>query len=75
MPLSGVQMVDVGERTGELPEILDNLASDFDADLEVTIGRITALVEPVIILVMAVVVGFIALSIIQPIMQMSSAVG
>ncbi|MFW5857083.1 MAG: type II secretion system F family protein [Planctomycetota bacterium] len=74
MPLAVVQMVDVGERTGELPEILDNLAADFDADLEVAIGRITSLIEPVIILVMAVVVGFIALSIIQPIMQMSNII-
>ncbi|MHC4883457.1 MAG: type II secretion system F family protein [Planctomycetota bacterium] len=72
MPLAVTQMVDVGERSGELPEILENLGADFDADLETAIGQITALLEPVIILIMAIIVGFIALSIIQPIMEMSN---
>jgi type II secretory pathway component PulF len=71
IPDGVAQMVDVGEQSGELPEILDNLAADFDEDLEIAVGRMTALMEPVIILVMAVMVGFIALAIIQPIMEMS----
>jgi general secretion pathway protein F len=74
MPYLSVQMIKVGERTGNLESMLKKTAHVYEEEIETTVMGITSLLEPVIILVMAVVVGFIVLSICLPIFEMNQLV-
>jgi len=69
-----IQMVQVGEQSGELEEMLAKVADVFENEAESTIMSITSLLEPLMILVMGVVVGFIVLSICLPIFEMNQLV-
>lgn len=63
-------MVTIGEETGQLDEILNKTADFYDEEVEQAIQRTTALIEPVLILVMGVVIGFIVISILLPMFDM-----
>jgi general secretion pathway protein F len=65
-------MVSVGEKSGELEVMLKNISDDLEASTDVVIERLSAAVEPVIIVFMAVVVGIIAYATIMPILEISS---
>jgi len=67
-----VQMVAVGEKSGELEKMLLKVAESFDRMVDVRINRLMALLQPVIIVVMAGVVGFVVIAVMLPLMQMSS---
>jgi type IV pilus assembly protein PilC len=69
------QMIKIGEESGTLDLILDKTAEFYDSEVETTTAQLTAMLEPVIVIVLAVVVGFIVVSIIQPIFEMYNAVG
>ena len=73
-PYLAVQMIKVGEQSGHLESMLKKTARVYDDEIETTIIGMTSLLEPVIILVMAVVVGFIVLSICLPIFEMNQLV-
>jgi general secretion pathway protein F len=64
-------MVAVGEESGRLEQLLRKVAEAYDEEIEVTTQKVTAMLEPVLIVVMATVVGFIVLSILLPIIEMS----
>ncbi len=64
-------MIAVGEQSGQLEEMLDRVAEAYDEEVEVTTEKVTSLLEPVLIVFMAAVVGFIVLSIMQPILKIS----
>jgi len=70
-----IQMVEVGEQSGELEAMLNKVAEVFENETETRITAMASLLEPVMILVMAVVVGFIVLSICLPIFEMNQLVG
>lgn len=74
-PGLAIQMIQVGEQSGELESMLKKIADVYEKEVESTIMRLTALLEPVMILVMAVVVGFIVASIILPIVEMNQGIG
>jgi len=65
-------MVAVGEQTGEIEQMLDRIADAYDEELEVVTERVTSLLEPIMIISLSTVVGFIVYSIILPILQVSS---
>jgi general secretion pathway protein F len=67
-------MIAVGERSGQLEQMLENVASAYDQEVETKIGRLTTLLEPVMILVMGGSVGFVVMSILSPIMEMNQFV-
>ena len=67
-------MVAVGERTGQLEEMLGNVAKSYDSQVEMRITALTSLLEPVMIVVMGVGVAFIVFSILMPIMQLNTFV-
>ncbi len=69
-----VQMVSVGEKSGELEKMLLKISDSFDRIVETRITALMSLLEPAIILVMGVIVGFIVIAIMLPILEMSSAV-
>jgi general secretion pathway protein F len=73
-PYLAVQMIKVGEQSGNLESMLKKTARVYDDEIETNLMGMTALIEPVIILVMAVVVGFIVLSICLPIFEMNQLV-
>ena len=67
-------MIQVGEQSGELESMLKKIADVYENEVESTIMRLTALLEPIMILLMAVVVGFIVASIILPIVDMNQGI-
>jgi general secretion pathway protein F len=69
------QMVSVGEQSGDLEEMLQKIADAYEREVETRITGMTALIEPIMILLMAVVVGFIVISILLPIFEMNQMVG
>jgi general secretion pathway protein F len=69
-----IQMIQIGEQSGELESMLGKIADIYENEVEISILKLTALMEPVIILVMAGMVGFIVISIILPIIEMNQLV-
>ncbi len=67
-------MVAVGEKSGELEAMLKSISENLESSTDVVIERLSAAVEPVIIIVMAVIVGLIAYATILPILQISASV-
>ncbi len=67
-------MVAVGEETGDLPKMLGRVADSLDFEVDTGMRRLIALVEPVIILTMGTVVGFVVLSVLLPIYQAQNLV-
>ncbi|HEY6401330.1 MAG TPA: type II secretion system F family protein [Blastocatellia bacterium] len=74
-PELAIDMIGVGERSGSLREMLDEVAGFYDAETETKLGQLTSLLEPAILLVMAGVVITILLAIYLPLLQMVSKVG
>jgi len=72
IPRAVAHMVAVGEQSGELEQVLGRLSENMQAEVDITVQKLNALIEPVIILVMATVVGFIVASVMLPIMQLSN---
>jgi general secretion pathway protein F len=70
-PTLAVQMISVGEETGKLDEMLIRVADHFDRDVRVRIDQFTRLLEPVMILVMGVGVGFIVISMLSAIFSVN----
>ena len=67
-------MIAVGERSGQLEQMLENVSRAYEADVETRVAALTSLLEPLMILVMGAVVGFIAMSILMPMVQMNELV-
>lgn len=73
-PHLSVQMIEVGEHSGDLEEMLIKIADVYEREVEAIVMSITSLMEPLMILGMALVVGFIVLSICLPIFEMNQLV-
>ena len=67
-------MIAVGERTGQLEEMLVHVADTYDQQIEVRVGAMTSILEPVLIVVMGVVVGGIAFAILMPLLQLNEMI-
>jgi len=67
-------MIAVGERSGQLEEMLENVAQSYDAQVETRVATLTSLLEPLMIVVMGLGAGSIAVAILMPLMQMSEFV-
>jgi general secretion pathway protein F len=67
-------MVDVGEKSGELEAMLAKVADTYDEQVETAVTRLTALLEPALILIMVGIVLFIILSTLVPLLQLTSAI-
>jgi type II secretory pathway component PulF len=64
-------MVAVGEQAGNLDEMLDRVAKTYDEEVELATQRMTAVIEPLIIVVLAVFVGAIVMAIVLPLLQLN----
>lgn len=67
-------MISIGERSGQLEDMLLNVAESYESQVNVRVGALTSLLEPIMIVMMGAVIGFVAFSIIMPILQMNSMV-
>ena len=67
-----VDLVRIGEETGDVPGALNNLADTYEGELEISLRVMTQLIEPVLIILMAVVVGFLLLCILLPMFSLIS---
>ena len=74
MPSNVVQMIRSGEDSGTLSDVLRDVSNYYARELRTVIKTTVSMIEPIMIVMMGVVVGFIAMSIILPIFKMSSAV-
>ncbi len=74
MPPDVVQMVRSGEDSGTMSDVLRDVAEFYSRELKSIIKTVTSMIEPIMIIVMGLLVGFIAMSIILPIFRMSSVV-
>jgi type IV pilus assembly protein PilC len=74
LPRSVVQMISAGEESGKLGEVLDEVSDYYSRELKAVIKGVTAMIEPLMIVAMGSVVGFIAMSIILPIFKLSQLV-
>lgn len=72
VPELALDMIGVGERSGSLREMLDEVAGFYDAETETKLGQLTSLIEPAILLIMAGIVITILLAIYLPLLQMVS---
>ncbi|MBX3193287.1 MAG: type II secretion system F family protein [Labilithrix sp.] len=69
-----VHMIAVGEKSGQLEQMLENVARAYDSQVETRVQAMTSLLEPLIIVFMGGGVGFIAFSILMPLIQMNDFV-
>ncbi len=67
-------MIAVGERSGQLEQMLEEVAHAYDIEIDLKMGRLTTLLEPVMILIMGGSVAFVVFSILMPIMEMNDFV-
>lgn len=74
LPRSVVQMIGAGEESGKLGEVLDEVSDFYSRELRAVIKSVTAMIEPLMIIAMGSIVGFIAMSIILPIFKLSQLV-
>jgi len=74
LPRAVIQMISAGEESGKLGETLDSVSKFYNKELKATIKAVTSMIEPLMIVCMGGIVGFIAMSIILPIFKMSQLV-
>jgi type IV pilus assembly protein PilC len=70
-----ISMVDVGEQTGALPEMLMKIADNFDEEVDNAVAAMTSLLEPIMIVFLAVIVGSIVIALFLPLITLMEKVG
>lgn len=70
-----IHMVSIGEETGNIESMLENIANYYEDDVQVATEQVMALMEPAIIVVMALMVGFMIMAIMQPMMTLYESIG
>jgi type IV pilus assembly protein PilC len=69
-----VNMIDVGEETGELDKMLDKVANTYEEEVEVLVSGMVSLLEPVMVVTLGVIVGFIVVALFMPMVGMLQSV-
>ncbi|HEY3234348.1 MAG TPA: type II secretion system inner membrane protein GspF [Polyangiaceae bacterium] len=69
-----VHMIAVGERSGQLEQMLENVSRAYESDVETRVAALTSTLEPLVIVFLGAAVGFVALSILMPLIQMNQLV-
>ena len=70
-----ISMVDVGEQTGALPEMLLKIADNYDEEVDNAVSAMTSLLEPIMIIFLAVIVGSIVIAMFLPLIELMNHVG
>jgi len=69
-----ISMVDVGEETGQLPEMMLKIANVYDDEVDAAVSALTAVIEPIMIVFLAAIVGAIVMAIFLPLIKMMQSV-
>jgi len=73
-PDVAVKMVEVGESTGALQEMLNSLADFYDEEIETEVSRFITLVEPVLLVIMGIIIAVVVLALYMPLFELTSVV-
>ena len=71
MPDVALKMIEVGESTGSLQDMLSSLADFYDEEVETSVGRFVTLIEPALLVLMGVVIAVLVLALYMPLFQLS----
>ncbi|HSP41252.1 MAG TPA: type II secretion system F family protein [Luteolibacter sp.] len=74
-PSMVISMVDVGEETGQLPEMLMKVAEVYDDEVDGAVSALTSILEPIMIVILALIVGSVVFALFLPLIKMISAMG
>src|SRR3954451_1805246 len=69
-----VNMIDVGEETGDLDKMLIKVADNYDSDVDVLVGSLISILEPVMVVVLGLIVGFIVIALFAPMISLIQSV-
>jgi type IV pilus assembly protein PilC len=69
-----VNMIDVGEETGDLDKMLMKIADNYDSDVDVLVGSLISILEPVMVVVLGLIVGFIVIALFAPMIALIQSV-
>lgn len=73
-PSMPVRMISIGEETGELDQMLEKIAEFYESEIEDKLNNFSKLIEPMLIVFLAVVIGFIAVAIMTPLFEISATI-
>ncbi len=65
-----IQMIAIGEETGNLDTMLNKIADFYDQEVDVTVKGLTSMIEPIVMVVMGIVIGAIVLAVFMPMFSM-----
>jgi len=69
-----VQMIAVGEETGELDKMLSKIADFYDQEVDAAVKGLTSIIEPIVIVFMGLIIGGIVLAVFMPMLKLVNAV-
>ncbi len=75
VPDVGIKMIEVGESTGALTEMLNSLADFYDEEIDTEVARFVTIIEPAMLVFMGVVIAGIVLALYLPLFQLTSVIG
>jgi type IV pilus assembly protein PilC len=75
VPDVAIKMIEVGESTGALQEMLNSLADFYDEEIETEVGRFVTVIEPALLIIMGLVIAIIVLALYLPLFQMTAVIG
>jgi type IV pilus assembly protein PilC len=75
VPDVAIKMIEVGESTGALTEMLNSLADFYDEEIETDVGRFVTLIEPAMLVIMGIVIATIVLALYLPLFNLTSVIG
>ncbi len=75
VPDVAVKMIEVGESTGALQEMLNSLADFYDEEIDTEVGRFVTLIEPALLVIMGIVIAAIVLALYMPLFQLTTVIG
>ena len=75
VPDVAIKMIEVGESTGALQEMLNSLADFYDEEIETEVSRFVTLIEPALLVIMGIVIAAIVLALYMPLFQLTSVIG
>jgi type IV pilus assembly protein PilC len=75
VPDVAIKMIEVGESTGALQEMLNSLADFYDEEIETEVGRFVTVIEPALLIMMGLVIAVIVLALYLPLFELSNAIG
>ena len=75
MPAMVISMIEVGEETGKLPEMLEKIANTYDEEVDLAVEALTAMIEPLMIMFLAVVIGTIVVAMFMPLVSIIEKLG